>query len=92
MDPWGMSLGEGRPMEILLQLLQSQWTGRPHYAMDSGATSQIALEPTAVEVNIPVRDKGKRKIVDHMVEEKSCKFRADPLVEKETMAIEVKMQ
>ena len=46
----------------------------------------------AVEVNIPMRDKGKRKIVDHMEEEKSCKFREDPLIEKVAMAIEVKTQ
>ena len=39
-----------------------------------------------------MHDKGKRKIVDGMEEEQRCKFRADPLVEKATMAIEAKRQ
>lgn len=34
-DPQGMSLGEGGPMEILLQLLQAQWTSRHHCGMVS---------------------------------------------------------
>ena len=46
----------------------------------------------AAEVSIPVHNKGKRKIVDHMEEEKSCKFRVYPLVEKAAMAIEEKRQ
>ena len=37
-----------------------------------------------------MRDKGKRKIVDHKEEEQSYKFRANPLVEKEAMDIEEK--
>lgn len=41
-------------------------------------------------MNILVCDKGKRKIVDHMEEEKSFKFWVDPLVEKVSMAIEEK--
>ena len=56
------------------------------------AASWRALEEAVLEVNIPVRDKGKRKIIDHMEEEQKCKFREDPLVEKETIAIEVKRQ
>lgn len=43
-------------------------------------------------MNIPLRDKSKRKILDHMEEEKSCKFREDPLVEKPAMAIDAKRQ
>jgi len=43
-----------------------------------------------VEASIPVLDKGKRKIVDHMEEKKSCKFQENPLVEKAAMAIEAK--
>ena len=35
-------------------------------------------------------DKGKRKIVDCMEEEKSCKFRVDPLVEQASMATQAK--
>lgn len=41
------------------------------------AVSWRALAPeavTIVEVSIPVHIKGKRKIVDHMEKEKSCKF------------------
>lgn len=37
-----------------------------------------------------MHNKGKRKIVDYMEEEQSCKFRADPLVDKVAMAIEAK--
>lgn len=44
------------------------------------AASQRAPKAAAVEVNIPMRDKGKRKIVDNMEEEKSYKLWADTLV------------
>lgn len=56
------------------------------------ATSQRAPAPSIVaeEESIPVHDKGKRKTVDHMEEDKSYKFQSDPLVEKETMDIDVK--
>lgn len=39
-----------------------------------------------------MREKGKRKVVDRMEEEKSWKFRADPLVQKAYLAIEAKRQ
>lgn len=38
------------------------------------ASSQRELEAAAAEVNILVRDKGKRNIINNMEEEKSCKF------------------
>jgi len=44
------------------------------------------------KVNIPVRDKGKRKIVKNVEEEQSYKFKADPLVQKASLAIKVKRQ
>ena len=44
----------------------------------------------AIEVNILARDKGKRKIADSADAEQSCKFIVDPLVQKTTLAIEVK--
>lgn len=62
--------------------------------MQCEATSRRAPAPITVvawEI-ILVCDKGKRKIVDHMEEEKSYKFREDPLVEKVVMAIEAKRQ
>lgn len=59
--------------------------------MDSEVASQRAPEAAAaVEVNILVCDKGKRNIVDNMEEEKRCKFRADPHVQKAYLAIEAK--
>jgi len=39
-----------------------------------------------------VRNKGKWKIVNHMEEEKSCKFWADPLAEQVVTAIQPKRQ
>ena len=56
------------------------------------ASSRALEATTAAEVNTPVRDKRKRKIVDRMEEEQSCKFWENPLVEKASMAIEVKSQ
>ena len=52
--------------------------------------SQRATTPKVAEISIPVCDKGKRKIGDHMEEEKSCKFLGDRLVVKEAMAVEAK--
>lgn len=60
--------------------------------MRSKAASWRAPQVATTKVNIPVRDKGKRKIVDNMEEQQSCKFQADPLVQKEALEIEAKMQ
>jgi len=60
--------------------------------MDREATSRRAPEEATVEVNIPVQGNGKRNIVDNMEEEKSYKFRAKPLVQKEALAIEANRQ
>lgn len=38
------------------------------------ASRRAPKAATTIEVNIPVHDKGKRKIVDLMEEEKNCKF------------------
>jgi len=54
----------------------------------SEVASRRETPTTAVEVNILTHDKGKRKIVDSVEAEKSCKFMAGPLVEKATLAIE----
>lgn len=63
-----------------------EWLAKKHEV-----ASWRTLEAVApIEVNRPVRDKGKKKIVNRMEEEKRCKFQADPLVEKETMVIEAK--
>jgi len=47
-------------------------------------------ELAASEVNIPMRDKGKRNIVDNMEEEQSRKSWANPLMCKVALEIEVK--
>jgi len=44
-------------------------------------TPTVATATEEVKLSIHVHDKGKRNIVDRMEEEKSFKFRADPLVE-----------
>lgn len=45
---------------------------------------------TATKVNISVCDKGNKRIVNRMEEEKSCKFQVDPFAEKSAMATVVK--
>ena len=62
-----------------------EWLTKQHEA-----ASRRAL--VIVEPSIPVCYKGKRKIIDYMEEEQSYKFQADPLIEKEVMAIEAKRQ
>jgi len=52
----------------------------------------VVAATKAAEPSIHMRDKGKRKIVDRMEEEKSCKFQVYPLVEQEAMAIQAKRQ
>jgi len=39
-----------------------------------------------------VHNKGKRKIVNNIKPKQGCKFRADPLVQKEALVIEEKKQ
>ena len=51
-----------------------------------------AVAIVAIEPSIPVCENGKRNIIYRMEEEKSCKFQADPLIEKEAIAIEAKRQ
>ena len=61
---------------------------KQHEAASRRAPEVVA----AVEANTPVCNKSKRKFFNHMEEEKSYKFRADPLVEKVAFAIEEKRQ
>ena len=68
-----------------------EWLAKLHEAA-SWKAPVVIVEAVAAEASIPVRDKGKKKIVDHMEEEKSFKFRVDPLVEKSDMAIDAKRQ
>jgi len=56
----------------------------------SWKTLAVASAAEAVEPSILLYDTGKRKIVDRMEEEKSCKFRVDPLVEQEVLVIQEK--
>jgi len=56
------------------------------------AASRRALIAIVAEVNIPMHDKGKRKIINKMEEEQSFKFQEDPLVQKENLATEEKRQ
>ena len=65
-----------------------KWIAKQHEAASLKALEVAA----ATKVNILVRDKVKRNIVDHMEKEQSCMFRADPLVQKVTFAIEEKRQ
>ena len=58
--------------------------------MDSEAAFWRAPKAVATEVNMPVRDKGKRKIVDSVEAEQSFKFQVDPLMQKEVFSIEAK--
>ncbi len=60
--------------------------------MVSEVASRRALGATIAQVNISVHDKDKRKTVDNMEEEQSCKFLVDPLMQKVALAIEAKMQ
>lgn len=65
------------------------WLAKQHEEASQRAPIAI-VAVVAVEASIPARDKGKRNIVDCMEEEQRCKFRADSLVEKSSMAIEAK--
>lgn len=47
LDPWGISLGWGRLMEVLLQFLQTQWTGQLHHGVVSEATWSRITESTS---------------------------------------------
>lgn len=60
--------------------------------MVSKATSRRAPIAVVTEVNIPTRNKGKRKIVDDEEAEQRCKFKVDPLVQKVALSIEAKRQ
>ena len=55
-------------------------------------SKETSRRAKTIEVDILACDKGKRKIVDRLEEKQNCKFREDPLVEKEALAIEVKRQ
>lgn len=65
-----------------------EWLAKQH----EEASRRAPEETIAIESKIPLHDKGKRKIFDRMEEEKSYKFRVDPLVEKASLAIEAKRQ
>lgn len=85
-DPWRYCYDSSRLNELVRFTVE--WLVK-----QLEAASRRALEAVAtIEVNIPARDKGKRKIVNAMEEEKSYKFLADPLVEKVAMTIEEKRQ
>jgi len=80
-EPWRYCYSFSRPNDHVFFIVQ--WLVKQHEATSSRAPEQS----TTIEENILVCDKGKRKIFDRMEEEKSCKFREDPLVEKVAMAI-----
>jgi len=69
-----------------------EWLPKQREAASQRALAIVVVAVVAVGLGIPVCNKRKRKIVDHMEEEQSCKFQKYPLVEKETMAIEEKTQ
>lgn len=70
------------PVEFTMEWLAKQ--------CETASWSALAVAVVVAKLSILERDKGKRKIVDFMEEEQSCKFRSNPLVEKAAMAIEAK--
>jgi len=53
------------------------------------ATPQEAITIASISRKL-VQDNGKRKIAENLEAEKSYKFKADPLIEKETLVVEAK--
>ena len=74
-DPWRYCYNSSRLNELVDLVME--WV-----AKQCEEASRRAPEATATKVSILVCSKGKRNIVDNMEEEKSCRFRVDPLVEK----------
>ena len=60
-----------------------KWLAKQHEA-----TSRRAPTTVAVEVSIPMHDKGKRKIAENPETEQSYKMRANPILEKAALAAE----
>jgi len=73
-DPWRYCHSFSKPNESVG--ITVEWLSKQCEA--------ASKRPPAVEVNIPARDKGKRKILDRVEVEKSYKFKANPLAQKET--------
>ena len=53
-----------------------------------GTTSKHAAPSAVAECMKPTRDEFKRKVVDSIEAEKSCKFKVDPLTTKAALEIE----
>ena len=87
-DPWRYCCNSSRLKELVGFTVE--WLVKQHEAAYRRAPAPAIA--VATEASILVCDKGKRKTVDDMEEEKSCKFRADSLVEKSVMDIEAKRQ
>jgi len=50
--------------------------------------SQLVAPSSAVEGNTPTCNEWKRKVVDNIKAEQSCKFKVDPLMKKLALEIE----
>lgn len=86
-DPWRYCYSFSKPNEQVDFIVE--WLAKKHEAASQRAPAPAVV---ATEASIPVNKKGKWKIVNRIQEEQSCKFRGDPLMEKEVVAIEVKRQ
>lgn len=72
-DPWRYCYSFSRPNELVD--IAVEWL-----AKQREAASRRAVAAATSEVNILVHDKGKKKIVDNMEEEQSCKLCVDQIV------------
>jgi len=86
-DSWRYCYNSSKPNEQFGFTIE--WLAQQHEVASWRAPALVATTEIA-KPSIHVRDKGKRKIVDHIEEEQSCKFRACPLVEQVAMAIQAK--
>lgn len=86
-ESWRYCYNSSRPNEQVVFAVE--WLAQQHEAT-SWRTPEVAATTEATELSIPMWNKGNRKIVERMEEEKSCKFRVDPLVEQAAMAIQQK--
>lgn len=83
-DTWRYCYSFSRPNEYGGFVVE--WLAKQHEATSQRVTTPVV----AANASTLVCEKGKRKIVYCMEDEKSCKFRANLLVEKAVMVIEAK--
>lgn len=94
MDPRDVSLSRGRSLEVLLQLLQLNESVSIAIEWKVALQAAKPQEETSITIirNKLAEDKGKRNISKNPKNEQSYKFKDDPLIKKETLAVEAKRQ